>query len=61
MIKSHQVEGHKLFLDGADVDAIVLDVCPHHNEKTAGSGCPDVLKDGGISLFTKTSNPAAGR
>lgn len=60
VIKSHPVEGHKLLLDGADVDAIVLGVCLHHHEKTDGSGYPDGLKGGGISLFTKTSNPAAG-
>ena len=60
VIKSHPVEGHKLLLDGADVDAIVLDSCLHHHEKTDGSSCPDGLKGGGISLFIKTSNPAAG-
>jgi putative nucleotidyltransferase with HDIG domain len=53
VIKSHPVEGHKLLLDGADVDAIVLDVCLHHHEKTDGSGYPDGLKGAGISLFAK--------
>jgi HD-GYP domain-containing protein (c-di-GMP phosphodiesterase class II) len=53
VIKSHPVKGHKLLLDGADVDAIVLDVCLHHHEKTDGSGYPDGLKGAGISLFAK--------
>jgi putative nucleotidyltransferase with HDIG domain len=53
VIKSHPVEGHKLLLERADVEGIVLDVCLHHHEKTDGSGYPDGLKGGEISLFAK--------
>lgn len=53
VIKSHPVEGHKLLLDGVDVDPIVKDVCLHHHEKIDGSGYPDGLTGDGISLFAK--------
>ena len=53
VIKSHPVEGHKLLLNGTDVDPIVKDVCLHHHEKTDGSGYPDGLTGDGISLFAK--------
>ena len=53
IIKNHPVEGHKMLLEGADVDPIVLDVCLHHHEKTDGSGYPKGLKSDEISLFAK--------
>ncbi len=38
---------------GDKVDALVLDVCLHHHEKTDGSGYPKGLKADEISLFAK--------
>lgn len=53
IIKTHPEEGHRLLLTGQDVDAVVLDVCLHHHEKTDGSGYPKGLKAEEISLFAK--------
>jgi HD-GYP domain-containing protein (c-di-GMP phosphodiesterase class II) len=53
VIKSHPMEGHKMLQAAGNVDALVLDVCLHHHEKTDGSGYPDRLKDADISLFAK--------
>ena len=50
IIKTHPVEGYQLLLSGKDVDAVVLDVCLHHHEKTDGSGYPKGLKADEISL-----------
>ncbi len=53
IIKSHPVEGHKLLQGGVNVDAMVLEVCLHHHEKTDGSGYPKGLKGDEISLFAQ--------
>lgn len=53
IIKSHPVEGHKMLLGGVNMDAMVLDVCLHHHEKTDGSGYPKGLKGDEISVFAK--------
>jgi putative nucleotidyltransferase with HDIG domain len=53
IIKTHPVEGYKLLKSGKDVDAVVLDVCLHHHEKTDGSGYPKGLKADEISIFAK--------
>lgn len=53
IIKTHPVEGYRLLKAGKDVDAVVLDVCLHHHEKTDGSGYPKGLKADEISLFAK--------
>jgi putative nucleotidyltransferase with HDIG domain len=53
IMKSHPLEGHKILQRAGNVDALVLDVCLHHHEKTDGSGYPDGLKDEDISLFAK--------
>ena len=42
-----------MLLQGSGVDAIALDVVPHHHEKTDGSGYPKHLKGDEISLFAK--------
>jgi HD-GYP domain-containing protein (c-di-GMP phosphodiesterase class II) len=42
-----------LLLTGSDAAPVVLDVCLHHHEKTDGSGYPDKLLDGQISLYAK--------
>jgi len=53
VIKTHPTEGHRMLLTGRDVNAVVLDVCLHHHEKTDGSGYPKGLKADEISLFAK--------
>ncbi len=53
IIKTHPVEGHKLLRERSGADAIALDVVLRHHEKPDGSGYPDGLKDGEISLFAK--------
>jgi len=53
VIKSHPEEGHKLLLEGKNVNEVALDVCIHHHEKTDGSGYPHKLKADEISLFAK--------
>lgn len=53
IIKSHPTEGHKMLLTSSNPDAIVLDVCLNHHEKTDGSGYPKGLKADEISLFAK--------
>lgn len=53
VIKTHPSEGYRLLLGGLKVDAMVLDVCLHHHEKTDGSGYPKGLKTDQISLFAK--------
>lgn len=53
IMKSHPVEGHKMLLDGVNVDPMALDVCLHHHEKIDGSGYPEGLKGEQISLFAK--------
>lgn len=54
IMKSHPTEGQHMLLKLADsVDAVTLDVCLHHHEKTNGSGYPNGLVDADISLFAK--------
>lgn len=53
VIKTHPTEGHRMLLTGRDVNAVVLDVCLHHHEKTDGSGYPKGLRADEISLFAK--------
>ena len=53
IIKTHPEEGYRMLQTGSNVDAVVMDVCLHHHEKTDGSGYPKGLKDTQISLFAK--------
>jgi len=53
IIKSHPVAGHKLLLDGSNVEPVVLDVVLHHHEKIDGSGYPGGYKGDEISLHAK--------
>jgi HD-GYP domain-containing protein (c-di-GMP phosphodiesterase class II) len=53
IIKSHPVAGHRMLLEGAAVDSMVLDVCLHHHEKMNGSGYPKGLTGDTISLYAK--------
>ena len=53
IIKGHPEAGHKLLMEGENINQIALDVCLHHHEKTNGSGYPKGLKDEEISLYAK--------
>lgn len=53
IMRSHPVRGWEMLKDGEHVDAIVLDVCLHHHEKTDGSGYPKGFKADEISLYAK--------
>ncbi len=53
IIKGHPVAGHKILMEGENINQIALDVCLHHHEKTDGSGYPKGLKDDAISLYAK--------
>jgi HD-GYP domain-containing protein (c-di-GMP phosphodiesterase class II) len=52
-MKSHPVEGHRMLLEGAGIGEHALDVCLHHHEKVNGSGYPDGLAGGEISLYAR--------
>jgi HD-GYP domain-containing protein (c-di-GMP phosphodiesterase class II) len=53
IIKTHPEEGYRMLLSASKANAMVLDVCLHHHEKTNGSGYPKGLKDEAISLYAK--------
>jgi len=53
LIKTHPAEGHRLLLDDASSDGIILDVVLHHHEKADGSGYPGQLADSAISVHAK--------
>jgi putative nucleotidyltransferase with HDIG domain len=53
VIRSHPELGHKMLLEGQNIDPVALDVCLHHHEKVDGSGYPNKLSGEQISLFAK--------
>jgi HD-GYP domain-containing protein (c-di-GMP phosphodiesterase class II) len=53
VIKGHPGQGHAMLLASGDADAVTLDVCLHHHEKTDGSGYPKGLQGDEISLFAR--------
>lgn len=53
LIKTHPAEGHAMLRNGADIDAVSLDVVLHHHERMDGSGYPDRLPAEQISLFAR--------
>ena len=53
VVQRHPALGEKLLRDGANVDAIALDVCLHHHEKADGTGYPERLKSEQISIYAK--------
>ncbi len=53
LMQSHPRRGHELLLQAGEASEVVLDVCLHHHEKTAGTGYPDRLAGGAISLHAR--------
>lgn len=53
LIKEHPEAGHKLLLEGSNINQMALDVCLHHHEKSNGTGYPIGLKNEQISLYAK--------
>jgi len=54
IMKTHPAEGHRMLLEAPEgIDPVALDVCLHHHEKVDGSGYPEGLAAGEISLFAK--------
>ncbi|MBK1680325.1 HD-GYP domain-containing protein [Rhodocyclus tenuis] len=53
IVRRHPVEGHRLLSEGRGVTAPTLDVCLHHHEKIDGSGYPEHLSGGEISLLAR--------
>lgn len=52
-MKMHTVYGHDLLSKQEGVGEIGLDVTRHHHEKLDGSGYPDGLKGGEVSLYVR--------
>ncbi len=69
IIRTHPQYGHALLQADESVHDAVLDVWLHHHEKMDGSGYPDKLSGGQISLFARmgtvcdveTRSPRTGR
>jgi putative nucleotidyltransferase with HDIG domain len=54
-IKNHPSAGYDMLKNGKGVGQMALDVCLHHHEKVDGSGYPQSLAAGQISLPAKMS------
>ncbi|MSQ72834.1 MAG: HD-GYP domain-containing protein [Betaproteobacteria bacterium] len=55
LVQTHPAEGHGMLLRGGGASDMALDVCLHHHEKMDGSGYPEGLDGGQISLYAKMS------
>ncbi|MCW2313521.1 HD-GYP domain-containing protein [Rhodoferax antarcticus] len=53
IMRTHPTEGYKMLMASPGVDAVSLDVVLHHHEKIDGSGYPEKLQSGAISLYAK--------
>lgn len=53
MVKVHPAAGHKILLEGRGAGEIPLDICLNHHEKMDGTGYPNGLAAGNITLFAK--------
>ncbi|WP_371868672.1 HD-GYP domain-containing protein [Pseudoduganella ginsengisoli] len=52
-IKRHPKAGYDMLASLPMIPAAALDVCLHHHEKIDGSGYPEGLKGGSISLYSR--------
>lgn len=53
IMKTHPERGHALLRRSRDVPDMALDVCLHHHERVNGTGYPERLKGGQITLFSR--------
>ena len=53
IIKTHSLLGWKMLKESHEVDTTVLDVCLHHHERVDGTGYPDKLSGGKLTLFAR--------
>ncbi|QDC43306.1 HD-GYP domain-containing protein [Methylophilus medardicus] len=53
VIRQHPKIGYDMLLKANVSDPVTLDVCLHHHEKVDGSGYPEKLDAGQISVFAK--------
>lgn len=53
VIRTHPDEGHRMLLAGRGISDTIRDICLHHHEKFDGSGYPEGLKGGEISLMAR--------
>ncbi|GAB2844990.1 cyclic di-GMP phosphodiesterase [Pseudoduganella ginsengisoli] len=52
-VKQHPSQGHQMLLETPGMPDAALDVCLHHHEKIDGTGYPEGLKGGQISVFAR--------
>lgn len=52
-VEGHPLAGHALLAQSSDIPATALEVCLRHHEKMDGSGYPDGLGDGELSLYAR--------
>lgn len=52
-VEGHPLAGHALLAQSSDIPAAALEVCLRHHEKMDGSGYPDGLGDGELSLYAR--------
>ncbi|WP_304640634.1 HD-GYP domain-containing protein [Pseudomonas sp.] len=53
IMRTHPLEGYKLLQEWEGIPEEVLDVCLHHHEKLDGTGYPEKLQAGQISLLAR--------
>ncbi len=53
IMKTHPERGHALLRRSRDVPDMALDVCLHHHERVNGTGYPERLQGGQITLFSR--------
>ena len=52
-VEGHPQAGHDLLAQSSDIPAAALEVCLRHHEKMDGSGYPDGLGEGELSLYAR--------
>ena len=52
-VEGHPEAGHRFLMQSSDIPAAALEICLRHHEKMDGSGYPDGLGDGELSLYAR--------